>query len=323
MKKKLILSAIGILVFAGILWFFNIDWNLLFEAKNPVFLLFGLIAYLLAIAVLAFRAHFFFKQLKEKSVSLKALLKIEFASKFFYYALPGRLNVPFKAIILNKVCGVKKGNAISITTLEYVLDVGFMLLLGLIGLSLFFQELFDSISILKIVISMVALGALILVFFLISTNRFKQLLAKSKKLRNNFLRKSFVFVSKLLFKIRDTWPKILLNKRTIPVLFLLLLNWFFSALSTEFVFLAYGQYVPFLWVLTISAVSLLIGGLSQIPGGVGAKEVTLVVLFIFLGVPQEIVLITALITRLFTLAPMAIGYTFLIQFEKHFKVKLF
>ena len=310
-------------MFAGILWFFNIDWNLLFEAKNPVFLLFGLIAYLLAIAVLAFRAHFFFKQLKEKSVSLKALLKIEFASKFFYYALPGRLNVPFKAIILNKVCGVKKGNAISITTLEYVLDVGFMLLLGLIGLSLFFQELFDSISILKIVISMVALGALILVFFLISTNRFKQLLAKSKKLRNNFLRKSFVFVSKLLFKIRDTWPKILLNKRTIPVLFLLLLNWFFSALSTEFVFLAYGQYVPFLWVLTISAVSLLIGGLSQIPGGVGAKEVTLVVLFIFLGVPQEIVLTTALITRLFTLAPMAIGYTFLIQFEKHFKVKLF
>ena len=314
MIKKAFLIIAGIILFVYLFVSMNFNPNLLIQVKNPGYIIVSLFLFLSSIVIIALRTSFFIKSIGEKSCSLLKLVKIEFIGKFFYYVFPTRLNVPAKAVLLSKESGISKGNAISITTFEYALDVGIMFILGLLGLSIFFQNFFDEITLNKIIYSVILLFVVVLVFFIIPKSFFKKCLAKLEKVKASLFRKVLLFSWKIIVKIRETWPKMLLNKQTFPVVFILILNWILVALSTEFIFLAYYDYVPFLWVLTVSVVAVLIGGISQIPGGLGLKEITLVLLFTFLGVPEQIALTSALLSRIFTIIPIMVGYYFLIEF---------
>jgi len=150
---------------------------------------------------------------------------------------------------------------------------------------------------------------------------FNKTLSFFSKIKNNFLKKVLVFAAKIFVSIREIWPKLLFNKQTIPAIIILAINWILISLTTELLFISYYTYVPFLWVLTISVVAVLIGGISQIPGGIGLKEVTLVGLFVFLGVPADVSLVVALLLRLFTLVPIAIGYIFVAKLGADISLK--
>jgi uncharacterized protein (TIRG00374 family) len=321
MKKKLILGIIGIILFIYVFVVFEFDWFVLLQSKHPEFIVVSLICFLLSIVLTSFRMRFFLKALDEKHNFVSRLVKIEFINKFFYYVFPARLNVPAKAVLINKMLGASKGNSISITTFEYVLDVGIMFVFGLIGLSIFFQNFFDAITIENIVLTLVGLFVLVIVFFIIPMRIFDKFNKKLKAIKSKFIGRVFFFCWRIIFRIRENWPKILFNKQLLPAVILLVISWLLMALATEFVFIAYYSYVPFLWVLTVSVVAVLISGLSQIPGGLGLREITLVLLFVFLGVPESMAILAALIARIFTLVPILLGYLFFMQFGEGIKFR--
>ncbi|MCX6803758.1 MAG: lysylphosphatidylglycerol synthase transmembrane domain-containing protein [Candidatus Diapherotrites archaeon] len=321
--KKLILALVGIIFFAATFVLFQIDWKVIFGVKEPLFILAGLIVFLVSIIASSIRTKYLLRALGEYAKSITELVKIEFVSKFFYYLLPGRMNIPGKAVLLSNRFSISKSHSLALTSFEYTLDLGVMLIFGLVGISLLFQNLYSLISLDKIFISLFVLLILILTFFLIPLKHFQSIGSVLPKKGKSFLAKIPDYIFRIAFKIREVWPKIILSKQSFPAIFFILLSWIIGAFATELVFLAYGQYVPILWILSITAVSILIGGLSQIPGGVGAREITLVFLFTSLGISQDLAGASALFSRLFTLAPMIIGYFFLIDFERKGGIKIF
>jgi len=314
--KKIIFFICGILLFIFSLFLFEVDWERLLNVPEPLFLLLSLITLLAGAAILSLRVNFFLKALGEKKARFNQLVGIEFVNKFFYYVLPARINIPIKAVLLNKICSTSKSHAISIAIFEYVLDISFMLFFGLIGLSLFFQK-FSGISLNKIIITILILIALTALFFLLPTRLFKKIFEYFEKMRFKPMKKIVSLLAKIVLRVRETWPKIIFNRQMIFVIPILLISWIFTVIGNEFIFFAYGYSVPIMWVLTVTAVSLIIGGLSQIPGGIGAREVTTVVLFVFLGVDPNLAVISSVIGRLFTIAPAVIGYLYLFSLDKN------
>lgn len=65
--------------------------------------------------------------------------------------------------------------------------------------------------------------------------------------------------------------------------------------------LEFGVELSVLTVVGVYALSLLLGALSMLPGGIGAVELSLVVILIGLGVPEEVAVTCSLLTRVFTL----------------------
>lgn len=313
--KKIIFLISGALLFIFSLFLFKVDWVKIFQIKEPIYLVGALAIMVFAGAILSLRVNFFLKALDEKKAKIVDLVEIEFINKFFYYVLPGRINIPIKALLLNKMCQTPKSKALSITIFEFVLDISFMIFFGLIGLSLFFQK-FSTISIEKIIITVIILFGIVIAFFAMPIKTFKRTFINLGKVRVGLLKKLFMYLEKIVLRLRETWPQIIFNRQMVFVVPLILISWVMTVAGNEMIFLAYGYYVPVMWVLTVTAVSLIIGGLSQIPGGIGAREVTTVVLLTFLGVDPNMAVISSVIGRLFTIAPAVIGYLYLLTLDK-------
>jgi len=321
--KAGILLVLGVIAFFFVFFLFGLDFTMLFSVKDPLLLILGAISFTLATIVVAFRTRFFLKSSGEKYHGLYKLLEIELISKIFYYIAPGRFNIPAKALLLSSEFELSKKKALSICMLEYVVDVTVMIALAILGGFLFLQGVFFKISIQNILISVIIIFILAIAYFFVPQKIFKKIEKKISKIRSGKIRKLFSLFFKIAFNIREVWPGVILKRRTISALFFVLLAWVFTGLSMELVFLAYGVYVPIFWVLTISAFSVFVAGISQIPGGVGARELSMVFLFVSLGVPQDLVVIAAVVTRIYTIIPIIIGYAFLIKSRKslHFDIK--
>lgn len=161
-----------------------------------------------------------------------------------------------------------------------------------------------------------------MLFFLIPKKLFYKLFKNSNNFNGKLLALFKIFL-KILISIRENWPKLLLNKNSFPAFFVVCVSWVLSAISIELVLMSFYGYVPFLWVLTISVVSVLIGGLSQIPGGLGVRELTVVFLLTFLGVPYNVSIVLTFVQRLFTLFPIIIGYILLLGLNFKFDLNYF
>jgi uncharacterized membrane protein YbhN (UPF0104 family) len=80
-----------------------------------------------------------------------------------------------------------------------------------------------------------------------------------------------------------------------------LLAWIMQGFVLFELLLGFGVELPVLTVIGVYALSLLIGALSMMPGGVGAVELSLVVILLGLGVSEETAVTCTLLTRVFTL----------------------
>lgn len=74
--------------------------------------------------------------------------------------------------------------------------------------------------------------------------------------------------------------------------------WLFEGLGNQLLLSAFGVNLPLLTVLSVTSLSLLVGFLSGIPGGIGTREVSLVFLYSLFGVPAPIALALSLVYRI-------------------------
>jgi len=307
MKKRFIFYLAGIAIFAYFIYSQQINIDQLLDLKNPEFFLLAIVLFLSGFFLLALRMKILSKTLEEKSPGFSKFLQLEFFNRFISYAFPSRLNIPAKAIALNKAMGMGKGNALSLASFEYAMDTGTQILLAFSALY-FFSRGLPYVSFERMLAFTVPVLVVLIAFFKIPVSFFEKTVQKSGKIKNAFIKSASLILFKSLKKIRETWMQILLSRKMFPVLVLVAAYWVVQTLVMESFFLSYGTYVPMGYILVIVAISIFVGGLSQIPGGLGVREFAMILMFEFLGVPSGIALVVVIARRLVILLPIALGF---------------
>lgn len=311
-KIRVLIFVAGLFLFSSLFFLFQIDWEQISSVQNIYLIFFAFLLFLASILVSSFKTNIFLSALNEKRISLIDSIKIEFINKFFYYSFPGKANVAAKAFLISKKNGMPKSHSFSLTSFEYFFESTTTLILAFFFIFFVFENKFSFVNQIENFIVFFLIIVAITCFFIVSKKTFEKI--------NNFFEKNKIPFHSALFKVilgvRENWPKILFRKQIFSASIVILVVWLLNAFSTELVFSAYGTQVPLLWVFAISTTAVLVGGLSQIPGGMGTREITMVLLFGILGVSQETVLIVALVTRIFSIAPIIVGYFWLTGFGK-------
>jgi len=151
----------------------------------------------------------------------------------------------------------------------------------------------QSHSILLFVASVFAL----LLFFIQKTSWIKALERLSKRLLPDSLAHTIEFSLETIFAFRDCFrPRILF-----PAIILGVLAWTAEALALYALLHMLGYQVELISAMFIYGFSLVIGGVTLLPGGLGGAEVTMLNLLIIHGVDPSVAVALTLVVRLTTL----------------------
>ncbi|MDI6902798.1 MAG: lysylphosphatidylglycerol synthase transmembrane domain-containing protein [Methanocellales archaeon] len=304
--KGVILSLIGLGILLYLIWKMNISLSIIYSIKYIQFILVAILLILILRFIAALRMKHLLLSTNKKNVPFRKIVMIEFISKFLFYTTPFKLNVPAKAILLNKTCDVKPSDGASVVTFEYALDTSIALFIGIFGVFLFFK----NISLAKITYVILFVGICTLVFLSTPAGIFDKLRRKSEHIRNPILRRTTTFIFNLMKTVRETWITIIFNKQMYYVLPITALFWIVGALFTKSLFLSADYYIPLTWIIVVECVAAITGGVSNIPGGLGVSEATMVLLYTALGISREVSVAVVLLYRLLTIAPIIVGYVF-------------
>ncbi len=306
-KTSHILSIIGLLLLLYFIGSLNFNLSTLLLIKQPQYIPASIAAYIFFFFTSAIRMNYFLKSLDNKTYNLKTLIKIEFISKYIYYITPSKLYVPAKALLLNKLCNIRKSTGIAITSFEYVIDATITIFLALCGTTFLFRESLN-ISPDKLTLMLITIIALTIIYISTPQRFIEHIHNKANKLSNKSIKKIATATINLIKTTRNTWNELLFNKKMKYILPITTLQLVIIAVPTKLLFLSMTTNIPLVWIIAVSASALFISGISQIPGGIGIREGTAIILYSALGIPKEITLIVVLTSRLYTIIPLILGW---------------
>ena len=303
-KGALILIGLAIIIF----FFYSKGFNPeAFLAADPL-IFFG--------AIIVFMATFFFLGIRQVllfkstggSIRLADAIRAEFVARFVVYTLPSKLSVPVKALYVSGKTAIPKTKSISVLTIEYILDITIMILFVLIGIYYFFVGI-PSESISGFVLFAGAIVLICVGFMIMPEKRLARLTERAQKSKRKLAKISFALLN-VVCEAKKDWRRILLGRQSISIIILTVLNVILAAAMQLVLFYAYGYQVPLTYVIVVSTTSLFIGGISQIPGGLGIRDASSVYLYVLLGVSEAGAMNVAIATRILTIIPIVVGYLF-------------
>jgi uncharacterized protein (TIRG00374 family) len=293
---------------------FRVDVSALLQVQRFEFLAASFVLQTLnLVGVVALRTRYFVFAVKQKTMrfweTVKKLIEIEFANKFVYYVFPSRINVPTKAFFVDRVFGTGKKNALFLTTFEYALDSSILLLVSFVGLAFFIQGVPQDYLQQVTIVSVLVLAGLAF-YFLFPVRWFEKAKGFVGKLPW-LLGKIGVRAIEFFVIARSKWKTFMFSKEIVALSFVVFA---LQVFSLALLFLAYDIVPPsLLEIAWVYAMSLVIGGISQIPGGLGVRETALGFLFSFVGIQLETGIAVALVFRAFTVFPVLAGYHFALK----------
>jgi len=301
-----LLTGVGLLIF--VLSRIHIDIHQVVRSiVNPWYVVLAMVAMILSPLINAYRLKYLLFPMEKNPLSIKDLFVIEYISKFLYSVALFKLNLPAKALLLSKISRGKLSTSTSVIAFEYALDSSLTILFGFLGvLTLFRRDPNISLVSIEYFIVLALLSAL--VFFSIPADYFGTLLNYAEHFQLKIIRVISTFVLKVMWAIRSTWATILIHQGMFAVLLTTAIIWGAAVLINEFLFLSAGLYIPPTWILVVISSGTFVGGISGIPGGIGAREAAMIYLYGFLGIPLEINIAVVLISRILTLIPTLVGY---------------
>ena len=305
--KSILLFLIGLGVLAYVIWRLNIDVSVVYLIAYPRYVLVAALLILSMPMLLGLRMNYLLLSINDIRPPLKELCIIEYINKFLLYIAPFKLHLPAKAVLLKKMCKVKASDSVSVITLEYALDSSITIFVGIVGALVLFKNL-PYISLIEIRNLLLIIILCIIAFFCLPSSAFESLLRKSERITINVIKKPVSFALQTIKAIRETWRSLLFNRRMYYILPITALFWGITVLATESLFLSTGHYVPLHWILVVMTCGIVVGGVTTIPGGLGVREATMVLLYSVLGVPGEISVVVVLVSRLLAVIPICVGY---------------
>ena len=242
-------------------------------------------------------------------------LVILMAGSFINSTTPGARvgGEPLRAYYLSKTYNVEKSKFFATTVIDKVANTLAFTILSIF--SILFVILFVDINLkIKIILEIILffivifiLAAIILKKKIIFRKRFftKLLIAIYNFYLFKFIRKKFhsfkkfeqYFIEKIE-NIINTSKRLLYEKKTFKNSILIsFCMWFFNYLGTYFLFKAFSYDISFIAIIIVVTLSLLLGSILVIPGGIGVIETIMISLYISFGINPSIAATVAVIDR--------------------------
>ena len=318
MKKwKILVYAVTLLLVVFFLYFYKFDLNIFSAILNYYYLILAFLAYITSIFIASYRTKFFLNSLSKSHFNFSSLIKAEFINKSAYYIIPGRFNIPVKAIALNKFFSLGKIRSLSITSFEFFFDTAVTLLIASTGLFIFTQGL-PFFDLHKFILFFFFTLIVLLVFFAFPFKWIPLVEKKFLKIKFNKIAFFFEIFFRFIKESRKIWKSLIFNKNFIPILFFTALYWIISILVYYFLFFSAGVSASLSYLTVILSFGIFISGISQIPGGLGIRDGVMVFLFSSLGYPESASLMVVIVQRIFSIVPTLIGYFFLTKLGINF-----
>lgn len=218
----------------------------------------------------AFRWHFLLKN-SGIEVDFKISCYSFFAGALISIFTPGRLGEPIRAYFLKKLSNNKMSTTLSLIIIERFSDLLLLVILSIFGILLLVTKLTQEMYFF-IIIAIFSSLAIIFIILLLFNKNFGSFLI-------NTTLKKIEIVTKLDIELFYNTIDSLKHNQVIVKLFLLtFLVWIFEAITLYFGLYAIGFKLS-LWIcLTIVSISILVGLVSFLPGGIGSSEAVLVIL---------------------------------------------
>lgn len=286
-KYKILLLVISILILAAIVLYADPYTVFLTLSKADfLFVLFAFIISNIAICIQVLKWNILLK-----GINFKELFPIQLLGITISNFTPGKASEPIKAILLK----LKKGTPVSETLpsiiWERIMDITVIVILALFAIQILTQAeiLFLSIA------SIAVLIILICLLFLILYN-------KKFGLRVFKILVKFPILNRLTIKFLETFYKSKIKNSKLLFSFILsVLTWLLYGFVFYFSLLALGINLSPLLLSGILALSIIIGVLSSLPGGIGSTDVVMVLLLSLVGVENIIAVSSVLIARFLSL----------------------
>ena len=285
-----------------IFWYlFNfIDWkkffNVLVEAKISIFVL-GLFFSLLWPLISALRWQ-------------KILIRFNFNIKFIE-----SLKITLFAFSANLFAPAKSGDLIKIFAHKNIRNKSF-LFSGIIS---------DRISDLLVLSILTFMGGIYLknnlgiiigtlIFVVILSLVLLNLILKHK-FKNRFIKKiRIIFYNGLNFYSN-------FSKSILIIIFLSFINWILASIQIWVFFLAFGDNVPLLIVISLFPISVILSLMPLTPSGLGVREVSFVYLFMLYSDPQVSLAVSISYFLTNSILPALLGINFLNEFFEQKNIK--
>ncbi|MBI4017838.1 MAG: flippase-like domain-containing protein [Candidatus Aenigmarchaeota archaeon] len=216
-------------------------------------------------------------------VTLKDVAYVFLVGFYLANATPGRIGDPVRSLLLKRHNNVPVSASLPSIVVERAVDMLVLVVLG--ALTLLFlpagrTNAYIQSALLLFVVSIAAMA-----YAVSSRKRFASFISLSARLLSKIPfvrlpRQRIISKTDTLFKAFQRYK----NKTHLLVSLLLsFLIWVTVGLISGVAFLAVGTNVPLIPLIGITSISILVGVLSFLPGGLGSTEISSVLLFVTLG----------------------------------------
>ncbi len=248
-------------------------------------------------------------------VKFRHTLLILLAGSFVNSTTPGARvgGEPLRAYYLSKIYNVEKSRFFATTLIDKVANTvafSFLSIFSILFVILFVDiglKLKVFLEIILLLILVLILGSVVLKKKIIFKKRYitKILLVVYNFFLFRFVRKKFSTYKKFegyfverFDNIVNTSKRLLYQKKIFKnTLILSFVMWFFNYIGTYFLFKAFSYDVSFLAVIIVVTLSLLIGSIIFVPGGIGLIETVMISLYFSFGIGSSIAATVAVVDR--------------------------
>jgi len=281
-KLKILLLFVSFLILSLLLYFSDV-WKVvsIISSANPYYLLLAFSLSLLLMFVRTFRWNVLLRKLDIKIHFLK-LFPVYMSGMFASNLTPGKIGEPVKSYLLKKTEGISISRTLPSVVMERVFDVFSVIIISLVGLGI--VKLPANVTPVLFAIVLFYLTAIVLMFY-ISAKKGRIYYVSEKLFRffrwlpmvgrlERFLEGFAEKFNRSIVKYKDAGISV---KNFILSLFV----WGAEGVILYLSFLSVGIPVNPLLAASFISISVLVGVISFLPGGLGSSEAVMVLLFTY------------------------------------------
>lgn len=309
LKKNLIITVV---ISALIFFIFSAyaDFNLVLDSllKFHWFLIPVLVLLSFGNYLIRFLKWHYYLNLLKIDIPKKLSFKI-FISGLSMSASPGKMGEVLKSFLLKEINKEPISKTAPIIFAERITDFLSLTFLAII-LGIYFK--YTGL-----------IAYIILLFFIILI-----IILSNRNIAEFFIYKlsQISFIQKHIIKIKTLYESSYLLIRPKPLLLMFLISvfsWFFECFGFYLILINFGQDVGLLWPTFVFTLSIILGAVTMLPGGLGVTEGSLSLLLINGGMIKEIAVASTIIIRVVTLwFAVLLGVIFLFLLRKEINTSL-
>ncbi len=291
------------------------------EWKFILYVLIGFLVNLVYIMLVSIRYKYLLYALGEK-ISLLHASCLFCVYQTVTYLDPFKIGgVVVKPLISKALSKTGVRNSFIVTMFEQVFDFTWQIPLLIIVFFIFGRSLFSKIPYTQVIIILAAVAvslAVVINFQRILDFFLKKIVPRKMKRFSFFNKEEFNGIRKdLLHSFKD-------KKHIFWILLITLVFALFAPLLITISLMPFGIMISYQQAFIVYWVSLVVGRISGIPGGFVSRDVTLLGMLVYYGLPSAIVLKSIFLYRIITIVPnIAIGGSLLLYYGGKYGIKAF